>query len=297
MTKLDFTHKFKAIEGIRLHYVTCGNSDGTPVILLAGFPESWYAWRKVMPLLGKNHPVIALDLPGQGDSDKPYDGYDTKTLASRVHDLLTAVGLTHYCLAAHDVGAWVAFPYAAMFGNEIERLVLLDAGIPGVTFPDMLPADPKRSWRTWHFPFHAIPDLPEVLIEGKERVYLNWFLRRKTANPFSFSEADIDEYVRIFQLPGALRAGMAYYRAFAQSAEQNRVLASQGKLEMPVLAVSADYGSIPDMAGPLKACAARVEGTVIADCGHFVPEEQPEELANRLMAFFGKAAPTLVARE
>ena len=129
MTQLDFTHKFKVVEGVRLHYVTCGSSDGIPVVLLAGFPESWYAWRKVMPLLGKKHPVIALDLPGQGDSDKPYDGYDTKTLASRVHDLLTAIGLTRYCLAAHDVGAWVAFPYASMFGNEIERLVLLDAGI------------------------------------------------------------------------------------------------------------------------------------------------------------------------
>ncbi len=289
MTQPDFMHRFQNVDGIRLHYVTSGNPGGMAVVLLAGFPESWYAWRKVMPLLGEWYRIIAVDLPGQGDSDKPYDGYDTKTLALRIHDLLTATGVSCYCLVAHDVGAWVGFPYAMMFGDEIERLVLLDAGIPGVTLPDTLPTAPDRSWRTWHFPFHAIPDLPEALIEGRERVYLDWFLRRKTANPFSFSEADLDEYVRIFQLPGALRAGMAYYRAVAQSAEQNRALVDQGKLGMPVLAVSADYGSIRDMAGPLNAFAPHIQSAVIADCGHFIPEEQPEELARRLLTFFAEA--------
>lgn len=289
MTRPDFVHSFQIVDGIRLHYVTSGNPGGLTVVLLAGFPENWYAWRKVIPLLGEGYRAIAVDLPGQGDSDKPCDGYDTRTLALRIHGLLSAIGISCYCLVAHDVGAWVGFTYAMIFGDEIERLVLLDAGIPGVTLPDTLPTSPDRSWRTWHFPFHAIPDLPEALIEGRERVYLNWFLRRKTANPFSFSEADLVEYVRIFQLPGALRAGMAFYRAVVQSAEQNRALVDQGVLGMPVLAVSADYGSIPDMAGPLSAFAPHVQGAVIADCGHFIPEEQPEELARQLLTFFAEA--------
>jgi microsomal epoxide hydrolase len=132
-----------------------------------------------------------------------------------------------------------------------------------------------------------IADLPELLIEGKERVYLDWFLRRKTANPLTFSEADLDEYARVFTKEGGLRAGLAYYRAAAESARQNRELNAKGKLYMPLLAVSADQGSIPDMAAPLRAYAERVEGVTIAHCGHFIPEEQPVALARELTAFFG----------
>ena len=282
-----FVHHFALIDGVRMHYVMGGTEDRTEtVVLFAGFPESWFAWRKVMPILVERYRVIALDLPGQGDSDKPTDGYDTQTLATRVHALVSSLGLERYYLAAHDVGAWVAFPYAMMFGNEVQRLALLDAGIPGVTLPDMLPTAPDRAWRTWHFPFHAIPDLPEALIMGKERVYLDWFLRRKTADPSSFSEADIDEYERIFLAPGGLRAGLAYYRAVAQSAEQNRASVEKGKLSMPVLALSADQGSITDMAKPLQPFAAELSGETIEQCGHFLPEEQPDEVARALTTFF-----------
>lgn len=139
-----------------------------------------------------------------------------------------------------------------LFGDEIRKLVLLDAGIPGITLPEMLPTAPEKAWRTWHFAFHTVPDLPEALIAGKERVYLDWFLRRKRADPSSFSDADLDEYVRAFMQPGALRAGLGFYRAAQRSAEQNRVLTTDAKLSMPVLAVSADQGSVPDMAAPLR---------------------------------------------
>jgi pimeloyl-ACP methyl ester carboxylesterase len=281
-----FRHRFETVEGLRLHYVTAGADDAEPLVLLAGYPESWFAWRRVMPLLAERFHVIAVDLPGQGDSDKPLDGYDTSTVARRVHGLLAQLGLTRYFLAAHDVGAWVAFPYALMFGDEVSRLALLDGGIPGVTLPELLPTAPDRAWKTWHFAFHTVPDLPEALIEGKERIYLDWFLRRKTANPLSFSEADLDEYVRIFALPGALRAGLGFYRAAHQSAEQNRALTEQAKLAMPALAISADQGSIPDMAGPLRPFAEALRGETIAHCGHFIPEEQPEALARLLGDFF-----------
>jgi pimeloyl-ACP methyl ester carboxylesterase len=131
---------------------------------------------------------------------KPNDGCDTQTVARGVHDLIVRLGLFHYNLVAHDVGAWVGFPYALMFADEIKRLALLDAGVPGVTLPDVLPVTPDRGWRTWHFPCPAIPDLPEALIEGRERAYLDWFPRRKAADPFSIGEDDLDEYVRIFTL-------------------------------------------------------------------------------------------------
>jgi pimeloyl-ACP methyl ester carboxylesterase len=241
----SFHHGFETIDGLRLHHVAAGPENAEPLVLLAGYPESWFAWRKVMPILAGRYRLIAVDLPGQGDSDKPLDGYDTGTVARRVHDLLERLGLSRYGLAAHDIGAWIALPYALIFANEVSRLAILDAGIPGVTLPDLLPADPERAWRTWHFAFHAVPDLPEVLIAGRERVYLDWFLRRKAANPQSFSEADLDEYVRIFSMPGALRAGLAFYRSVSRSAEQNRALIRAAKLTMPVLAVSADQGSNP----------------------------------------------------
>ncbi|MFS3137114.1 alpha/beta fold hydrolase [Gluconacetobacter sacchari] len=169
-----FSHGFETVDGVRLHYVTAGPEDAEPLVLLAGYPESWFAWRKVMPILAGRFRLVALDLPGQGDSDKPLDGYDTGTVAQRVHGLLGQLGLSRYGLAAHDIGAWVSLPYALMFPHEVSRLALLDAGIPGVTLPDMLPVAPDRAWRTWHFAFHAIPDLPEALIDGHERVYLDW---------------------------------------------------------------------------------------------------------------------------
>ncbi len=285
-----FEHGFETVDGVRLHYVSGGRADGEVVVLLAGFPESWFAWRKIMPLLAADYRIIAPDLPGQGDSDRPMGGYDTQALATRVHGLLQQLGVSRYALVAHDVGAWVAYPYAALFGGEVRRLVLMDAGIPGVTLPDALPTAPDRAWRTWHFAFHSLPDLPEMLIGGRERAYLDWFLRRKTANPETFSDADIDEYLRVFLKDGGLRAGLGYYRAAALSAQQNRELSGKGKLRMPVLALGSDQGSIADMASPLRAFAEDVRGAVLANCGHFLPEEQPAAVAAELAAFLGASS-------
>ncbi|WP_213084136.1 alpha/beta fold hydrolase [Cohnella massiliensis] len=281
-----FRHLFQTVDGVRLHYVAGGNEGGDVVVLLAGFPESWYAWRKIMPLLAPTYKLIALDLPGQGDSDRPAVGYDTKTLAITVHKFLEQLGTKRYFLAAHDVGAWVAYTYAALFGDEVRSLALMDAGIPGITLPDALPTAPERAWRTWHFAFHAVADLPEMLIAGREREYLDWFLRRKAANPEAFSEADIEEYLRVFKKPGGLRAGLAYYRDASLSAQQNRELSAMGKLKTPVLALGSDQGSIADMVTPLKAFVQDVRGGAISCCGHFLPEEQPEVVAEELTAFF-----------
>jgi pimeloyl-ACP methyl ester carboxylesterase len=282
----SFEHRFETVNGVRLHYVAGGKPDGDIIVLLAGFPQSWFAWRKVMPLLAEHYRVIVPDLPGQGDSDRPVSGYDTQNLAIILHGLFHQLGISQYYLAAHDVGAWVAYPYVALFHEEVKRLALLDGGIPGITLPDALPTAADRAWRTWHFAFHAIADLPEMLITGREHEYLEWFLRRKTANPDTFSDADIEEYLRVFCKEGGLRAGLAYYRAAALSAQQNRALSARGKLKPPVLALSADQGSIPDMAGPLGAFVEDVQGALIRNCGHFLPEEQPVAVANQLSTFF-----------
>ncbi|MBL8659147.1 MAG: alpha/beta hydrolase [Rhodospirillales bacterium] len=287
---IGFEHGYRTVDGLRLHYVSGGNPARPTLVLLAGFPQSWFAWRYVMADLADRFQIIAPDLPGQGDSDRPNDGYDTRTVATRVHALLQALGKERYFLAAHDVGAWVAYPFAALFADEVERLALLDAGIPGITLPDAFPAAPDRAWRTWHFSFHMIPDLPETLIAGRERAYLDWFLRRKTVNPETFPEATLDEYLRIFVKDGGLRAGLAFYRAIPLSAEQNRALCRVRKLPMPVLAIGADQGSIADMAGPLREFAGDVRGRTMTFCGHFIPEEQPTALARELAEFFGQGS-------
>ena len=205
-----------------------------------------------------------------------------------VHGLLEQLGTKRYFLAGHDVGAWVAYSCAALFGDEVRGLALLDAGIPGVTLPDALPIAPERAWRTWHFAFHAIPDLPELLITGREREYLDWFLRRKAANPEAFSEADVDEYLRVFKKSGGLRAALAHYREAALSAQQNRERRAAGKLRAPVLALGGDQGYNVDMVAPLRAFAHDVQGGAITFCGHFLPEEQPAALARELIAFFSQ---------
>lgn len=290
LSQTGLTHRFATVDGVRLHYVSSGPADGEVVVLLAGFPQSWFAWRKVMPLLAKRYRIIAAEFPGQGDSDRPADGYDTQTLATAVHRLLQQLDITRYHLVGHDIGAWVAYPHAALFGDEVLSLALLDAGIPGVTLPETLPFTPDRAWRTWHFAFHAVADLPEMLLQGRERDYIAWFLRRKSANPDVFSESDLDEYARVLTKAGGLRAGLAYYRAAAQSARQNRERKEKGKLKRPVLAIGADQGSVVDMAAPLREVADHVEGLTIAACGHYIPEEQPAVLAEELLAFFSRVS-------
>lgn len=282
-----FFHHYATVDGVRLHYVSGGNIEGETLLLLAGFPQSWFAWRQVMAILGDRYFIIAPDLPGQGDSDKPLNGYDTISLAQKVQGLMQQLNRESYYLAAHDVGAWVAWPYATLYQQQVKKLALLDAGIPGVTLPESLPATPDKAWKTWHFAFHLLPDLPEALIEGREAVYLAWFLKRKAASPMVFNEEDMAEYTRLLTQKGALRAGMATYREVMVSAAQNRELRHErGKLTLPLLAISADQGSIPDMAVPLHEFASDVTGIKIANCGHFIPDEQPQALADSLRELF-----------
>jgi pimeloyl-ACP methyl ester carboxylesterase len=281
-----FVHGMVNADGIRFHTVSGGS--GVPVILLAGFPQSWYAWRRVMPILAEHFHVVAIDLPGQGDSDKPVDGYDTRTAGDRVHALVKALGLTRYHIGAHDIGAWIAYPYVARFPDEVGRLVLLDANIPGVTLKSTIEVGPDN-WKAWHFLFHPVPDMPEILITGRERPYIEWFFQRKSFNPAgTFSPSDIDEYERAYTQPGNLRGALAYYRAVFEDIEQNKELSGR-RLDTPILALGGDVGMSPGIFEAMKPLAAHVEGGVVRNCGHYMPEEQPEEIGARMVAFF-KAA-------
>ncbi|MYU07997.1 alpha/beta fold hydrolase [Streptomyces sp. SID8366] len=280
-----FTHRWVEGEGVRLHVVEGGRPGGPTVVLLAGFPQTWWAWREVMPALAERFHVIAVDLPGQGHSERPQGGYDTHTVAARVQAALSALDVPKYWLVAHDVGAWVAFSLALKYAERLHGVALLDAGIPGITLPESVPLDPERAFKTWHFAFHLVPELPETLLTGRERAYVDWFLRAKTLSPDTFDGAEVDQYAAALAAEGGLRASLAYYRDAPRSARANHEALERGRLTVPVLGISSSHGSIPDMAASIGPWAERITGVVIPGAGHFIPDEQPGAVVAALTAF------------
>ncbi|MFF1820356.1 alpha/beta fold hydrolase [Kribbella sp. NPDC058245] len=276
-----FAHRWADADGIQLHAVEGGRPGGPTVVLLAGFPQTWWAWHQVMPRLAERFRVIAIDLPGQGHSDRPHGSYNTHLLAERVQTALTALDVPKYWLVAHDIGACVAFSLALKYQDDLYGVALLDAGIPGITVPD--------PWKAWHLAFHLVPELPETLITGRERDYVGWFLRHKTLSPSTFHDADIDLYAASIAAEGGLRAALAYFRDAPESGRLNRAaLAANGHLTIPVLGISSSHGSIPDMAAALSSWADNVTGIVIPEAGHFIPEEQPDATVDALTTFIDR---------
>ncbi|WP_082468864.1 alpha/beta fold hydrolase [Sciscionella sediminilitoris] len=275
----------RTVDGQRWHYVEAGDleSDLT-VVLIAGYPQSAYAWRHVLPVLGERFRTIAIDLPGQGYSAAPADGFDTGTSAARVRGLLTHLGVGKHVYVGHDVGAWVGFAYAHQQTADLEGVVLIDANIAGVTLPSSIPLG-QESWRSWHFLFNAVPDLPEALLAGRERVLIEWFFAGKAEHwKDTFTEADIDEYVRTYQTPGVLRGMLGYYRAVVRDAELHAELVRE-PTKVPVLAVAGDRGSAPDLPEKLRPLIPDLRGEIISESGHYIPEEQPEALIAAIRRF------------
>lgn len=275
-------HAYADLGDVRLHYVTAG--AGFPVVLLHGWPQSWYEWRHIIPRLAERFRVIAPDLRGLGDSSRPADGYDKKTIGGDIwrliHDVL---GLGPFHLVGHDWGGPVAYAVAAAHPDAVRKLVILDVTIPGDGSPNM-----SQGGRRWHHAFHQTLDLPEALVTGREEAYFGWFYRNYGARPDAIPEADIAEYLRVYRQPGALRAGFSYYRAIPRDIADNTATASALKLPMPVLALGGDrsWGRGMEVVESLRRLAVNVQGGEVPNCGHWMPEEQPDDLLRRLMTFF-----------
>ena len=275
-------HRMIASHGLRYHVVASGH--GPVIALVAGFPQSCYAWRRVAPLLSDDFTVLAIDLPGQGDSDKPLDGYDTRTTAHRLHGLLETMGHDRVVYVGHDVGAWVGYAFAHEFPDSLPGVALLDANIPGVTFQPTITLGPDN-WRSFHFLFNAVRDLPEALLAGRERILIEWFFHGKTASVRqTFSQADIDEYERAYRTPGGTRGMLGYYRAVLDDIQIHSELMTR-PIEIPVLALGGDVGSAPDLYERLRPLAKDLRGGLIANSGHYIPEEQPNALVDQLRQF------------
>jgi pimeloyl-ACP methyl ester carboxylesterase len=282
---VTFSHHTASVNGIQLHYVMGGKGD--PVVLLHGWPETWYGWHKIMPALAKNFTVIAPDLRGLGDSSKPPTGYDGKTIAEDIHQLVTQLGFKTIYLVGHDIGTQVAYSYAAAHPTDVDKLAVMELPIPGFT-------PPKLEGKIWWFIFHQTPGVPELLVEGKEKEYLSGFYHNLAYNPAAITQADIDEYVNHYSAPDGMRAGFEYYRAFPEDAAQNMNY-SKTNLTMPVLAMGSGY--LPVFGGNItmqsvvygmKMLAPNVTGITVPNSGHWIPEENPKFVIEQLTKFFNQ---------
>ena len=217
-----FKHQFADINGIHLHYVMGGK--GEPLLLLHGYPETWYGWRRVMPALAEKYTVIVPDMRGLGQSSRPADGSYTKAnVAADMFALLQKLGYSQVYVAGQDMGGPVGYALAATHPEMVKKLVEIETGIPGFGLESAMNLVTGGSW---HFGFFAAPDIPEMLTKGHEREFFTkWAYRGKyTVRKDTFSDADINEYLRFYTQPGGMAAGFGYYRAFAQDARDNAEL-------------------------------------------------------------------------
>ena len=272
-----FAERVSDVNGARIHYLIGG--EGSPVVLLHGYAQTSHMWRPVMPLLAKNHTVVVPDLRGAGGSSKPESGYDKKNMAVDIHELTTSLGLDRVTIVGHDIGLMVAYAYAAQFPESTERIVLMDAFLPGV-------GNWKDVWLLrdlWHFHFHG--PVPLALVKGRERIYFEHFWNDFAADPkHSVSEADRQVYARAYAQPGGMRAGFEYFKAFERDAADFEKF-SKTKLSMPMLVLTGEKASGEFLVEQGRLVATNVKGVVIAGSGHWLIDEAPDQVIPQLTAF------------
>jgi pimeloyl-ACP methyl ester carboxylesterase len=283
-------HARAEVNGIWLHYVRGGTNRAQPLVLLHGFPESWLMWRLILPDLLERHEVVAVDLRGYGDSAKPAgeEGYDKRTMASDIHALVQQLGLVDPILVGHDRGGRVARRYALDYPDDVRGLALLDI-LPVEYVYDQLTAAEVPD-RYWHWIFHLVPELPERLIDGHEDEYLEQFFSRSTGLLQRLhADGTWREYRRYWLQPGAIEAALNDYRAtYRVDVPRYRAERQAGRrMAVPTLLLWGNRGNLANQ--PVldiwRQVASDVRGHAIAQCGHYLPEEQPEIVTDYLLRF------------
>jgi pimeloyl-ACP methyl ester carboxylesterase len=280
----QITSHFADLDGVTLHYLRAGQGD--PVVLLHGIPQTSHEWRYVMPRLAEKYTVIAPDLRGLGDSTRPAGAYDKKTLGADIAALaIYHLGFEKFHLVGHDWGGPVAFALAANNPDAVKTLTILDVVIPGDG------GDFSQGGRRWHHAFFRTLDLPEQLCFGREEMVINWLFENYGFRANCISEEDKAEFLRTYKKPGAFRALLEIYRALPQDAEDNKaVLARNGRLKMPVLALGGDkaFGRGMECIESMRRVADNVRGGLVKDSGHWIAEEQPDVLVDHLLRLFAE---------
>jgi pimeloyl-ACP methyl ester carboxylesterase len=272
--------RYAEVNGVRLHYLVAGK--GEPVLLLHGFAQTSHMWRPLMARLAASNTVIAPDLRGFGRSAAPGSGYTKAAMARDVRALMEKLGHKRVRLAGHDIGLMVAYAYAAQYPNEVDRIVLLDAFLPGV-------GDWKNVWLLrdlWHFHFYG--ETPLKLVTGRERTYLEHFWNDFAADRTkSVPQRDRQFYAREYARAGHMAAGMEVFRAFEKDADEFAVM-SKTPLAMPMLVLTGEKASGKFLIEQGKLVAGNVEGVVIQGAGHWLMEEAPGQVIPKLVEFLGR---------
>ncbi len=287
-----FRHRMAEVEpDVQLHYVEMGSSPET-MVLVHGYPETWWEWRHVMPVFASaGYRVIAVDYRGAGNSSKPAGGYDKRTMARDIHRLLN----NHLevsgpvVMVGHDIGMAVAFAFAALYPQSVNKLVLVDAIVPGTpTFKRFLTTGKLRNSDLAHFFWHnSKNNMAETLNAGRERVYIQDFFDRIAFNLGAFSPEVIDRYTAHYAGPGGMKAGFEVYRAFDQDGEDNEAfLRDSGRLKVRTLFVAGEESFLATMPEAVLHEIAEDGGvTLIARSGHYPAEENPEAFAAAVLDF------------
>lgn len=264
------------VNGVTLHVRSGG--QGSAVVLLHGFGDTGDMWVPLAGNLVRDHRVIVPDLRGMGLSSIPSSGYDKRMQAADIRGLMTSLGVESAIIVGHDIGTMVAYAFAARYPEATEKLVVMDAPVPGITPWD----DIVRNPLLWHFDFGG-PDA-ERLVEGRERIYLDRFWNEFAGNPSKLDEAMRNHYATLYARPGAMRAAFAQFRSIRQDTEDNRKSMAT-KLRMPVLAIGGEKSFGDNEAIVMRNAAENVTGVVIPDAGHWLMEEQPAATVDTVRKF------------
>jgi pimeloyl-ACP methyl ester carboxylesterase len=277
-----FTSRYVKTGELRQHVVIGGT--GPPLLLVHGWPQTWYAWRLLMPALARHFQVIAVDQRGIGLSDKPEGGYDTGTLAGDLVALMDALGHQRFAMAGHDTGMPIGYALAADHPDRVERLAVAEAALPGVgRSPDIFD-DVASNNRLWHIPFNRIDKLNEQLVRGREDIYFGWQFTTKAAK--RLPDYAVRHYVHtLARDPEALHGSFQWYRALDTTIAQNMRRHQQRRLTLPVLAIGGATSAGEGTADMMKLVADDVRSQVIPGAGHWVPEEAPKQMLAALTSF------------
>ncbi|MFG2189331.1 alpha/beta fold hydrolase [Nocardia iowensis] len=291
----DFTSAYAEVNGTRLHHVTGG--AGEPLILLGGWPQTWWQFRKILPELALRYRVTAVDLRGMGGSAKPAAGYDKKTMARDIHELIRQLGHRSAFVAGHDIGASLGYHLAANFPESVRRLVTVDMGVPDAAWQaiTMLPGSDDqaaalehgRGGYLWWFAFNQLRELPEQLLADRFRLVIDWLYGHMLVDQASVEEEARRIYAHAYDSPDAIRAGNGWYQTMRQDIAD---LADYAPVTVPILTLAGEesYPALRQQMSADKGTDIRV--VEIKGSGHYIPEEQPGQMVRELTAFFESSA-------
>jgi pimeloyl-ACP methyl ester carboxylesterase len=283
--KIELVHSHVTVRDCSLHIVEAGRHFSESIIFLHGWPEDWMEWRNIISLANQTHHVIALDLPGVGESSQSILNGEKAAIAEIVHQVVRTLGLTTYTIVGHDAGAMVSYAYLRKYFAELKAAVLISSVIPGIEPWSKVVANPY----VWHFRFHSIPNLPETLVIGNQRAYFDYFFDTLIKDPLKISDSTRDHYVSAYSSSKALQTGFEWYRAFPKDAAANSK--DIAAINTPLLYLRGEFegGDISEYVnGFQKAGITSVTSARIPGSGHFLPEENPEAVWANIERFIRK---------